>query len=97
MSTNGTTQHFRGFQYNRQHVNKHGSSVYRSIFYQHNKCKARMKVSKDGTLTFFKEHEYNCSSKNGIIVKPIEQATSNEPIELSEMMAPTKPPPAFLD
>ena len=56
-----------------------------------------MKISKDGTLTVFKEHEYNCSSKNGIIVKPIEQATSTEPIELSEMMAPTKPPPTFLD
>jgi hypothetical protein len=97
MSTNGTTQHFRGFQYTRQHVNKDGSSSYRCSFYRVTKCKARMKISKDGTLTVFKEHEYKCSSKNGIIVKPIEQATSTKPIELSEMMAPTKPPPTFLD
>ena len=76
MSTNGTTQHFRGFQYTWQYVNKDGSSLYRCSFYRVTKWKSRMKISKDGTLTVFKEHEHNSSSKNGIIVKPIEQATS---------------------
>jgi hypothetical protein len=97
MTITGTTQHFRGYQYTRQHANKDGSSSYRCSFYQKMKCKARMKISADGTITIFKEHEYDCTTKNGIILKPIKQATSTEPIELSEMMEQAKPPPTVLD